>query len=76
MYVESVTKRTWADTVRLQVVTRGEDNKAWSAATPSGHVEMNIKNDDAAVQFIPGREYFVTFTEVPEQLAGQEGMGD
>lgn len=75
-YVESVTKRTWADSVRLQVVTRGEDNKVWSAATPTGHIEMNIKNDAAAEQFVPGREYFVTFEEVPAELAGAEGMGE
>ncbi len=76
MYVEGITYRSWGTVIRLQVVTRGEDNKEWSAATPSGHLEMNVKNEDAADQFAPGQEWYVDLRPVPKDQVGQEGMGD
>ena len=32
--------------------------------TPSGKIEMIVKNDAASEQFIPGKEYLVTFEPV------------
>lgn len=40
----------------------GEENKSWARATPSGKIEMGIDNPEAAVQFEPGKHYFVDFT--------------
>ena len=72
-YVSEVALTSWGCRVTLNVVTRGEDNKAWSAATPSGQITMQIKNDIAAEQFAPGQEWFVDFRPAP---TGVEGMGD
>jgi len=38
------------------------DNAAFFEATPSGTVQMNIKNDVASALFTPGKEYYVDFT--------------
>ena len=65
-----------ASTIEMQPVSRGEDNKEWSAATPSGRLEMNVKNEHAAEQFWPGQEWFLTFEPVPEAQLDKEGMGD
>jgi len=70
-YVSEVALTGWGCRVTMNVVTRGEDNKAWSAATPSGTITMQIKNDLAAECFSPGQEWFVDFTPAPK---GQEGM--
>lgn len=72
-YVRSVELFGYSTSVKLGVVTRGEDNKQWSAATPSGELTMNIKNELAAAQFTPGDEFFVDFTPAPK---GEEGMSD
>jgi hypothetical protein len=46
--------------------TAGE-NAAFTKATPSGACWMNIDPDaPAAAFFKPGKQYYVTFTEVPE----------
>lgn len=50
-----------AKTVKLQVVSRGEENKEWSAATPSGSVTLVINNTAAAEQFELGQDYLITF---------------
>lgn len=39
----------------------GENFKFWSA-TPSGKLEMNIMNQDAASQFEVGKHYYLDFT--------------
>lgn len=39
-----------------------EENKAFWKATPSGQIEMTIDNPDAAMQFEPGKAYYVDFT--------------
>lgn len=51
-------------TVKLQAVSRGEHNKTWAAATPSGHIEMTIRNEGAAAWFVNrlGKEVSVQFT--------------
>ena len=55
-----------ATTVELQVVSRGEHNKEWEAATPTGRVEMTIRNDSAASWFVNrlGAEVGVTFSSI------------
>lgn len=76
MYVDRLAFTTWGTTVHLSVVTRGEDNKAWSAATPVGSLELQIKNQGAADVFAPGQEWYVDLVPVPEESVGQEGMGE
>lgn len=75
-YVDHTEHYTWATKVVARAVTRGDDNKEWSAATPVGLIELTIKNEHAAEQFVPGQEYFVDFTPVPANLTGAEGMGE
>lgn len=60
------TKRIHGSTVILQPVARGEENKLWAAATPSGRLEMTILNDVAAEVFEPGNEYYLDITPVPK----------
>ena len=69
-------EQQWGTKVTLRAVTRGDDNKVWAAATPVGLIELTIKNEHAAEQFVPGQEYFVDFTPVPANLTGAEGMGE
>ena len=40
-----------------------DENKNFWAATPSGKLEMRIKNEVAAEQFEIGKEYYLVFTE-------------
>lgn len=74
MYVESVTARQWGTSIRLQVVSRGEDNKEWSAASPAGTLEMTIKNEAASDQFAPGQEWFIDMIPIASEKTGAEGM--
>lgn len=74
MFVSEVRYNTWGGGVTLQVVSRGEDNKQWAAATPSGELKLSIKNELALGQFKVGQEYYIDITEVPEEKVGQEGM--
>lgn len=73
MFVQEVAKTTWGGKVVLQVVTRGADNKEWASATPSGRLELTIRNDHALAQFEPGDEVFIDISPAPK---GEEGMGD
>ena len=41
----------------------GEENKSWSAATPSGSLMMMVTNPSAAEFFKQGKDYFLTFEE-------------
>jgi hypothetical protein len=70
-YVRGITRQAYnpaALEVTLSPVTRGESNKEWSAATPSGEIKMTITNPPAADYFGErlGKELYVDFTEVPE----------
>lgn len=63
-YCAEITETAWAPGARkviLQPVTRGEDNKSWAAATPSGRIELQIQNPLAAEQFVNRAEYLITF---------------
>jgi hypothetical protein len=44
------------------VVGPTDENKAFWNATPSGTIQMNITNKDAAVHFVLEREFYVDFT--------------
>lgn len=63
--------------VQLGVVysrVEGTENHDFTKATPSGHIEMQIDNPLAAVQFKPGRWYHVDFTECPEDSYKSENL--
>lgn len=49
--------------VTLQAVSRGDQNKHWSEATPGGTIEMNINNPPAAKFFVDhlGDDISITF---------------
>lgn len=76
MYVDHVDYHAWGVNVTLRVVSRGEDNKRWAAASPAGTLEITIKNEAASDQFAPGQEWFIDMLPVPDDQHGQEGMGD
>jgi hypothetical protein len=40
-------------------------NFEWSAATPSGYIELTITNPDAFSKFEVNKEYLLTFEPVP-----------
>jgi len=68
-YVSEVTHRAYNQshvTVKLQVSSRGEENKAWATSTPSGSIEMSITNPDAAGFFTArlGQDVAVNFDEL------------
>jgi hypothetical protein len=75
LFVQSVTRNAYqpdAAVITLAAVTRGQDNKAWAAATPTANLNMTILNAAAADLFELGEEYYLDFTPAPK---GQEGMG-
>lgn len=74
-YVVEVGKTTNGGKVVMRPVTRGEDNKKWSAYTPSGELVMTIKNELAFAHFDVGDEFYLDFTKVPTESVGAEGMG-
>lgn len=39
------------------------ENASFTKATPSGDMKMRIDNPEAAVQFVPGKSYYVDFSE-------------
>ena len=69
-WVVEATKTTSGGRVLLHAVCRGQDNKTWAAATPTGKIEMQINNESALAQFNPGDEVYVDFSPAPK---GQEG---
>lgn len=76
MYVNEVTYHQYGVRVVLRVVSRGEDNKKWAAASPDGSLTILIKNEAASDQFAPDQEWYVDMTPVPADQHGKEGMGD
>lgn len=70
-YVEEVARTTYGGRVKLRAVSRGEDNKKWASATPSGELSMTIRNELAVEFFDVGEEYYLDFTKAPK---GAEGM--
>lgn len=45
--------------------SRNDENESWSQYTPSGSLQIGITNPDAFEQFEEGKEYYLTFDEVP-----------
>lgn len=76
MFVQEVRHTQYGGGVTLRVVTRGEDNKEWAAATPSGEITLSIKNDLAVGMFrdLLGQDVYVDIYPVPGEQQGQEGM--
>jgi hypothetical protein len=73
-YVQTVTKKafnTGALNVILAPVTRGQENKSWASATPSGRIELTIQNESAAKWFDDrlAKEVAITFEDRPEICA-------
>ncbi len=62
---ESVNETEANKEAELCVVTTGsEENKSFSKYTPCGRIRINIDKDtEAANLFVPGKEYYVDFTE-------------
>ncbi len=67
---ESVTDFGFAKRVKLHAVYApngvNEEDRNFTKATPSGTIEMQIDNPNAAVQFEPNTRYYVTFEKVVE----------
>jgi hypothetical protein len=69
MYVAEVSRYAYnpnATKVKLQVVSQGEENKSWAAATPNGSMELNINNEAASALLgvLLGQEVWVDITPV------------
>lgn len=66
-YVAEITQSAYgppgAASVKLQAVSRGDQNKDWASATPSGTITMTINNPPAAKYFADalGKDVAVTF---------------
>lgn len=43
--------------------SRLDENESWSAATPSGTLDIHISNPAAFEQFQEGKNYYLTFEE-------------
>lgn len=54
--------------VTLQAATRGEENKSWAQATPSGQITMHINNGAAGAWFEEhlGADIAVSFAAAEE----------
>lgn len=68
-FVSEVTRRAYnpdAAEITLNVASRGEENKVWAAATPSGTIKMNVLNALAVEAFEIGKEYKVTFDSIAD----------
>lgn len=72
-YVQSITRHAYnpgAAEIKLSAVTRGQDNKSWSSATPMGSLTMSVLNESATAQFELGEEYYLDFSKAEK---GKEG---
>ena len=57
-------------TVHLMPSTRGEENKVWASATPSGQITMTVRG--SAFPWFEdrlGKDVHITFDDVPEPPA-------
>lgn len=53
--------------VKLQAVTSGsEENNTFFKWTPSASIDLSTLNSFAAERFVPGKEFYVDFTEAPK----------
>lgn len=73
-YVAEVTKSAYSSLaepqrkVTLRAATRGEENKSWAQATPSGTIELLINNGPAGLWFEEnlGGDITITFAVAEE----------
>ena len=56
--------------VTLQPVCRGIENREWASATPGGSMTMYISNPAALTQFVKGQEYTALFEHAPKPAPG------
>ena len=42
------------------------ENAIFGNATPWGELQMGVANPDAKKLFVPGKSYYLTFTEAPD----------
>jgi hypothetical protein len=54
--------QTTSKVILQPVAGTTEENKSFWKWTPSGKIELNVLNTDAADQFEVGKEYYVDFT--------------
>jgi hypothetical protein len=65
--VDETAKTVWNEKVILSPVMSGSvENEEFFKTTPSGKIEMSIKNPEAMKQFEVGKEFYVDFTPVQE----------
>ncbi len=70
-YVAEMTRRAYNPAhaaITLKPAYRGEENKAWSEATPAGEITLQVSNPAAVEQFDEwmqaGQDLHLTFTAV------------
>ena len=62
-----VIKTTWNTKFKLQAVTGGSpENDKFFGTTPSGSLEIAVKNPDVEKMFEPGKNYYIDITEEKE----------
>ena len=72
MRVNSITLNGYSTLIKLNPVmpSEGQEHyeeiKAFYAATPTGEFTASINNELAAEQFQPGKEFYITLTEIPK----------
>lgn len=68
----AVIEKVWEDkatrVVLHPVYSDSPENEKFFEATPSGEIEMVIKNDFAAQQFHMGQEFYIDFTPISADL--------
>ncbi|GEM_PF-4980822 len=68
--VEVEAQETFHNITLLAVTDNSPENKTFSLATPAASASLSITNPDAFGAFLPGKEYYVDFSEAP--AAGTE----
>ncbi len=70
-YVTSITRTAYNPAhaaITLKPAYRGEENKAWAEATPSGEITLQVNNPAAVAQFTEwfetGKDLHLTFAAV------------
>jgi hypothetical protein len=58
-------KKVYLSPVYEGSLGESEENRRFTKATPSGEMWMTVDNPAAALQFKPGRTYYLTFEEAP-----------
>ncbi len=69
--VGSVTHTVNGGSVQLRPVTSGSpENETFYKFTPNGLIDLATVNEDALGQFVPGKQFYVDFTEATDPVAG------